>query len=910
MANLSQLVQYQRRCYQADNRETGIFSVLHEKNRHVRVFDGEEIALSGTVGRVPLPNKFAEDARKDTFKYRRDKSLLYAAFPIVGHQPKLKHLGKRLCAPLVYFSAEFEESQGSLFLRPNLEDMRLNFPILMALGDLHDRDDEEVIDFCAQVPSAPWPREQTHSIAALFADFFERIDFTAISSFPELLTEKQLRALVETPSAELQCVNATSMALVPNSPDTRGVLFELEQIANSTSHSRALRAVLSGQQLAQSHARKRPCMAPSVLSDPQQRVIRSCRTHAATLVVGPPGTGKSHTIASLALDYLANNKTVLIASRMDQAVNVVAEKIEQLIGPTQAVVRAGRKQHLRSMKQSLDNLLQGITSSESLATPARQLFRRLKTLDKQLAREEDTFIRNQEREISWGELTTRAPESLVGSLTGGVLKRIRDWQLSGFDGWKCIEQYEGQLQRRCELSQQFLQATLAERTQKLLSSRREDLKKFSQAIRARSDGKQQQLFAEIDFSVLLHAFPIWLAKLSDLSNVLPLRDELFDLAILDEATQCDIASCLPLLQRAKRVAIVGDPKQLRHLSFLSESRQESIAEEFDLDSSQQEQFHFRRHSILDAAGESITSQEQVVFLNEHFRSLPQIIQFSNSEFYAGQLSVMRQRPYSKPPNAVQLRRVSGRRSKSGRNATEADALVEDLKQTVASSSQARSVVQSIGVLSPFREQVDYLSRAIDKELSFDEMQRHDLLVGTAHTFQGEERDVMYLSLAADDNSHFATFRFLENPNLLNVSVTRARHLQFVYTSFDPERLDRSSLLRKWLDSVQNPRHIPVSKLKAVDSFRNDVVVAVSKLGFRTWKDYPVAGLNVDLIVESGINSIAIDLVGYPGALAESYSLERYRMINRSGLRLLPMSYRAWQENQATCVDRIESALQS
>lgn len=909
MANIPQLVQYLRQCYEADNRETGISNLFNTKYRHLRFFEGEEVALSGTLQRVPLPGEYGEKVRKDAFKYRRDKTLVYAAFPIVGKSHDLQQFGGQLCAPLVYFSCTLNELKGSLFLEPDLSEVRVNFPVLAALAAKAGVDESEFIDACSQLPPLPWPRDQVHSVAAMFAHVLHEVDFTALSRFPNLLAAEQVReAQGET---HLKCLPACAGALLPNSPDTRGVLFELNEIAAQQQHAPPVRAILSGQSISASSQRARPCLAPSVLSDAQQKVVRACRSQAVTLVIGPPGTGKSHTIASVALDHLALNQSVLIASRMDQAVNVVGDKLQQLVGENHAVVRAGRKEHLRELKKLLENMLAGIGHPQTKPVKnSRSLFRSLRSIDKQLLGAELSFRKNQNREIAWGELATAKDGGLLAGVTRGMLKRLRDWQLSDFDGWAAMERYEQMLEDRSQLSQDFLQQSLTERTSQLLGSRREDLSKFLQAIRARSDGKQQKLFQEIDFSVLLRAFPIWLCKLSDLSNVLPLQTELFDLAILDEATQCDIASCIPLLQRARRVAIVGDPKQLRHISFLAESRQSAIADECGLTAQQQERFHFRRRSILDATNDSIKDQQQVVFLNEHFRSLPQIIEFSNREFYGNSLSVMRQRPYAAPPTAVAIRPVRGQRASSGKNAVEANAIVEDIAAQIKRQAKATPAArQTLGVLSPFRDQVDLLSRKLNKSLSFEQMEAHDLLIGTAHTFQGEERDIMYLSLAIDDDAHWASFRFLENPNVLNVAITRARHLQFAYCSFTIEKLPQDSLLRRWLATLQRPLQLPVGKLKTMDAFRNAIVLALEPFGYSTWKDYPIAGLEIDLIVESKRRAIGIDLVGYPGAMAEAFEIERYRMLHRAGLRLLPLSYRAWQEDPQKCINRIAQALE-
>ena len=212
----------------------------------------------------------------------------------------------------------------------------------------------------------------------------------------------------------------------------------------------------------------------------------------------------------------------------------------------------------------------------------------------------------------------------------------------------------------------------------LMDVHRHDLSKFLRALKARSDVKQEKLFSDISLDVLFGTFPVWLVTLADVSSVLPLKAGLFDLAIIDEATQCDVASCLPVLQRARRAVIVGDPNQLRHVSFLSDQRQHAIAERNELDGTQQQRFQYRQKSVLDLLSETLPTQEHVLFLDEHFRSMPQIIAFSNREFYAGALKVMTQRPETAELRCVELRLVPAGQKEHGVNRREARALVDEV----------------------------------------------------------------------------------------------------------------------------------------------------------------------------------------------------------------------------------------
>jgi hypothetical protein len=148
------------------------------------------------------------------------------------------------------------------------------------------------------------------------------------------------------------------MALIPNPREARGVLFELTALAASPRLSRPLRALFD---LAQSEPRQeRPRTIdtiPAVLSEAQQRAVRSAASYPLTLVVGPPETGKSYTAAVLALDHLVRGESVLIAGRTRQSLDVIARKFEEIAGQPVAHVRGGRKECVERLQATLEKLL-------------------------------------------------------------------------------------------------------------------------------------------------------------------------------------------------------------------------------------------------------------------------------------------------------------------------------------------------------------------------------------------------------------------------------------------------------------------------------------------------------------------------------------------------------------------------
>ena len=356
MATRSQLISYLRDCYRSDNRESSLANLLHSRNRHVRFFEGDEVGISGTIEKIPLPEKVAKTVQKDAFQYRRDKSLVYAVFPVVGTRRELSSLGKVLCAPLAFFPAEISESEKGWFLTPEFDEITWNYPVLSSIAALDGADDSALSKSLNQLGTPPWPKEQVHTLAALFADLLPSIEFEQLAQFPDLVDKHTVESFLA--KQKLRCVPAAAMALLPNSPNTRGVLYELETLADEKEHSPPLVALLDDDYTSQPRIRAARCAAPTTLSSAQQHVANICRSLPISLVIGPPGTGKSHTIASVAVDHLANAQSVLVACQTDQAVDVVGEKIDELLGETAGVVRAGRKKYARKLNSHLASLLQ------------------------------------------------------------------------------------------------------------------------------------------------------------------------------------------------------------------------------------------------------------------------------------------------------------------------------------------------------------------------------------------------------------------------------------------------------------------------------------------------------------------------------------------------------------------------
>lgn len=255
---------------------------------------------------------------------------------------------------------------------------------------------------------------------------------------------------------------------------------------------------------------------------------------------------------------------------------------------------------------------------------------------------------------------------------------------------------------------------------------------YNQAIRARSSQRQLALFEDIDPALLLAAFPIWVMTLDELHRMLPLRAGLFDEMVMDEATQCNIASALPAFQRCKRAVVAGDARQLRPISFLSIATEARLASRAEVPA---EQWSYRANSVLDLMGLQLARQEAVIFIEEHFRSRPALIRFSNQQFYDNRLRVMKERPGQEACANLQLERLSDERGANGVNPAEVARVLELLGEHMARYA-ASPVKPSIGVLSPFRDQVEAIRKQVAATLSLEQLREFRLLIATPYGFQG------------------------------------------------------------------------------------------------------------------------------------------------------------------------------
>jgi len=284
-----------------------------------------------------------------------------------------------------------------------------------------------------------------------------------------------------------------------------------------------------------------------------------------------------------------------------------------------------------------------------------------------------------------------------------------------------------------------------------------------------------------------HLLPCWAVTSLSARGKIAFEPGFFDIVVFDEASQCDIASALPLLYRAKAAVVIGDPKQLSHISSLRRGQDQQFLDKYKLLSSYPH-WAYSYNSLFSLAS-GLSSPNSIINLVDHHRSHSDIIEFSNKQFYEERLRVATRydnlnRVDPKEPG-VRWVNVQGSSNKSASggsiNPIEVKAVVDELVQLVL----VRGYRGSIGVVSPFRAQANAIDIAVKNNNELDRaLLNQKFISNTVHKFQGDERDVMIFSPVLSTGMTPGSIYFLQNQgNLFNVAITRARAQLIVVGDF-------------------------------------------------------------------------------------------------------------------------------
>jgi very-short-patch-repair endonuclease len=384
----------------------------------------------------------------------------------------------------------------------------------------------------------------------------------------------------------------------------------------------------------------------------------------------------------------------------------------------------------------------------------------------------------------------------------------------------------------------------------------------------------------------------WIMPHWRVSESLPSELALFDLVIVDEASQSDLWA-LPALLRAKKLLIVGDNKQVSPSAIgVREADIRQLYARFLKDLPFGSVLSPEK-SIYELG--SVMFASDLVRLREHFRCVEPIIEFSNRNFYGGEMRCLRIPTSDErivPPLVDVFVTDGAREAKTVKiNRAEAQAIVNEIK-TITNPD---FVGRSIGVVSLLgSDQARFVFDLLVRELGEELILRHRIRCGDAMTFQGREADIVFISMVSDAE----TVRALSGDTYeqrFNVAASRARDRLYVYRSFRREDLKENDLRARLLDHLTSPlRRDPEKKgrERCESEFERQVFDRLNAAGYRVTPQVPAAGYRIDLVVEghSG-RRLAVECDGdrYHSPEVWLEDLHRQRTLERAGWKF----WRCW-----------------
>lgn len=388
------------------------------------------------------------------------------------------------------------------------------------------------------------------------------------------------------------------------------------------------------------------------------------------------------------------------------------------------------------------------------------------------------------------------------------------------------------------------------------------------------------------------AIPVWIMPLNRVVETFDPRDNKFDVIIIDEASQANILS-LAALYLAKKVIIVGDDEQVSPDTFGVKTEEVNALVAQHLERIPNNHLYNGLTSLYDMAK---SSGFKPLMLTEHFRCLPEIIGFSNDLSYNGRIKPLRDSSSTPIYPAVVEYRVSGAsRNNKKVNEVEVDHIVS-LIQAFLDMDEYKG--QTIGVISMLgKEQSIAIEKKLQAVVEPIEYEERRMQCGTPPQFQGDERDIIILSLVDSPNENGGPLRLLsEDGNndkyrkRYNVAVSRARNQLWVVHSLNPEiDLKPEDLRLKLIKYAINPNRDHETLLSMSESpFEMEVMKFLLAESYKVIPQFKVGAYRIDMVVQYRDKKIALECDGERFHTSDNLNndLSRQAILERLGWRFI------------------------
>ena len=497
--------------------------------------------------------------------------------------------------------------------------------------------------------------------------------------------------------------------------------------------------------------------------------------YPVSYVQGPPGTGKTMTIVNLIITAFFNGRTVLLSSYNNHPLNEAVKKLQSLrygdgLIPFPVIRLGSNLDTIRSLRE-MKYLLDQIRNIEVDETVLRDDFKARSEQAKDLT----AFLENYEERLELLERRDAAEQLAASSTQMNFSLGLSAEQIPEIDqklkeiGELKTEDALKLIDTDFEALGKWLYYASIRCLKRIFEPKNSDL------FRILSIKDDESMIREFNHYLcvpdnlkrFLRIFPAVVTTCIS-AHKLGLPEPVFDMTILDEASQCSAAVSLVPVIRGRDLLLVGDPQQLQPVIQLPQSESDRLRNRYGIG----EEYDYCRNSIYKTylAVDAVSDE---VLLSHHYRCDPRIISFNNRKYYGNKLKM--DKPASADEPLVFIDVPDNESAKKNTAPKEADAIIDFIR---------RQNTESIGIITPFVNQ----RQLIQEELRACGMD--DVSCGTVHAFQGDEKETIIFSLCLSDRTRYETYQWLKNSReLINVSASRARSkLVLVGSAAQVERL--------------------------------------------------------------------------------------------------------------------------
>ena len=358
-----------------------------------------------------------------------------------------------------------------------------------------------------------------------------------------------------------------------------------------------------------------------------------------------------------------------------------------------------------------------------------------------------------------------------------------------------------------------------------------------------------------------NAVPVWIMPLSRVAETFDPRTTRFDVVVVDEASQCDVLGMLALYL-AEQAVVVGDHEQVSPTAVGQEISEVEHLIAQHLTDIPNKKLYDGKTSIYDLARQSFGG---LIRLLEHFRCVPEIISFSNILSYQGAIKALRDATSTNIRPSVVAYRLSGLRGEGKVNSQEVRTIVALLQ---AATDQPEYRGKSFGAVSLLgEEQAFEIEKLVRQMLPPDRVIATQFLCGTAAQFQGDERDVIFLSVVDSPKDGPLPMRQEDMyRQRFNVAASRAKDQLWVVHSLDATRdVKPGDLRRRLIEHAEDPGALLKLQLgqeaRTESEFERLVLQRLVRERFQVYSQWAVGHYRIDLVVEGNGRRLAVECDG-------------------------------------------------